>query len=39
MACCASEDLREQRRISQQIEKQLKKEIAKREFKLLLLGK
>ena len=41
MACCLSEEAKEQRRINQEIEKQLKKDKrdARRELKLLLLGK
>ena len=40
MACCLSEEAKEQRRINQEIEKQLKKDKkdARRELKLLLLG-
>lgn len=41
MACCLSEEAREQKRINQEIEKQLQrdKRNARRELKLLLLGK
>ena len=41
MACCLSEEAKEQRRINQAIEKELKKDrkMARRELKLLLLGK
>ena len=41
MACCLSEEAKEQKRINQEIEKQLKKDKrdARRELKLLLLGK
>ena len=40
MACCLSEEAREQKRINQEIEKQLQrdKRNARRELKLLLLG-
>ena len=40
MACCLSEEAKEQKRINQEIEKQLKKDKrdARRELKLLLLG-
>jgi hypothetical protein len=40
MACCLSEEQKEQMRINQEIEKQLKKDKrdARRELKLLLLG-
>lgn len=40
LACCLSEEAREQQRINQEIEKQLKKDKkdARRELKLLLLG-
>lgn len=40
MACCLSEEQREQRRINQEIEKQLRrdKQNARKELKLLLLG-
>lgn len=41
MACLLSEEAKEQKRINQEIEKQLKndKRNARRELKLLLLGK
>jgi len=41
MACCMSEEAQEQKRINQEIEKQLRKDKrdARRELKLLLLGK
>ena len=41
MACCLSEEAKEQKRINAEIEKQLKqdKRNARRELKLLLLGK
>jgi len=41
MACCMSEETKEQKRINQEIEKQLRKDKrdARRELKLLLLGK
>ena len=41
MDCCISEEAREQRRINQEIEKQLRKDKrdARKELKLLLLGK
>jgi len=41
MACCMSEETQEQKRINQEIEKQLRKDKrdARRELKLLLLGK
>lgn len=41
MACCLTEELKEQKRINQEIERQLKKDKrdARRELKLLLLGK
>ncbi|CAK9292234.1 unnamed protein product [Gordionus sp. m RMFG-2023] len=41
MSCCMSEEAKEQKRINQEIEKQLKKDKrdARRELKLLLLGK
>jgi len=41
MACCLSEEAKEQKRINQEIEKQLKrdKREARKELKLLLLGK
>lgn len=41
MACCLSEEAREQKRINQEIERQLRKDKrdARRELKLLLLGK
>lgn len=41
MACCLSDDLKEQKRINQEIEKQLRKDKsnARKELKLLLLGK
>jgi len=41
MACCLSEEAKEQKRINQEIEKQLRKDKrdARRELKLLLLGK
>lgn len=41
MACCLSEEAKEQRRINQEIEKQLRKDKqnARKELKLLLLGK
>jgi guanine nucleotide-binding protein G(i) subunit alpha len=41
MACCLSEEQKEQKRINQEIERQLKKDKrdARRELKLLLLGK
>jgi hypothetical protein len=41
LACCTSEEAREQRRINREIEKQLQrdKRNARRELKLLLLGK
>jgi hypothetical protein len=41
MACCLSEEAREQKRINQEIEKQLQrdKRNARRELKLLLLGR
>ena len=40
MACCLSEEALEQKRINQEIEKQLRKDKrdARRELKLLLLG-
>jgi len=40
MACCLSEEAKEQRRINLEIEKQLKrdKRDARKELKLLLLG-
>uniref|UniRef100_A0A914WXX6 Uncharacterized protein n=1 Tax=Plectus sambesii TaxID=2011161 RepID=A0A914WXX6_9BILA len=40
MSCCLSEEAREQKRINQEIEKQLQrdKRNARRELKLLLLG-
>jgi hypothetical protein len=40
MACCLSEEAREQQRINQEIERQLRKDKrdARRELKLLLLG-
>jgi len=40
MACCLSETAKEQKRINQEIEKQLRKDKrdARRELKLLLLG-
>ena len=40
MACCLSEEAKEQKRINQEIEKQLRKDKrdARRELKLLLLG-
>ncbi|BFZ13579.1 hypothetical protein BsWGS_16617 [Bradybaena similaris] len=40
MACCLSDDLKEQKRINQEIEKQLRKDKsnARKELKLLLLG-
>lgn len=40
MACCLSEEAKEQKRINQEIEKQLRrdKRDARRELKLLLLG-
>jgi guanine nucleotide-binding protein G(q) subunit alpha len=40
MACCLSEEAREQKRINHEINKQLKKDKrnARRELKLLLLG-
>ena len=40
MACCLSEEAKEQKLINQEIEKQLKKDKrdARRELKLLLLG-
>lgn len=41
MACCIPDELKEQKRINQEIERQLKrdKRDARRELKLLLLGK
>ena len=41
MACCLSEEAKEQKRINQEIERQLRKDKrdARRELKLLLLGK
>ena len=41
MACCMSDDEKEQKRINQEIEKQLRKDKsnARKELKLLLLGK
>ncbi len=41
MACCRTEEQKEQRRINAEIERQLKKDKrdARRELKLLLLGK
>jgi len=41
MACCLSDEAKEQKRINQEIEKQLRKDRrdARRELKLLLLGK
>ena len=41
MACCLSDEAKEQKRINQEIEKQLKKDKrdARRELKLLLLGR
>lgn len=41
MACCLSEEQKEQKRINAEIERQLKKDKrdARRELKLLLLGK
>lgn len=41
MACCQSDEAKEQKRINAEIEKQLKrdKRDARRELKLLLLGK
>lgn len=41
MACCLSEEAKEQKRINQEIERQLKKDKkdARKELKLLLLGK
>jgi len=41
MACCMSAEAQEQKRINQEIEKQLRKDKrdARRELKLLLLGK
>ena len=41
MTCCLSEEAREQKRINQEIERQLQrdKRNARRELKLLLLGK
>jgi guanine nucleotide-binding protein G(q) subunit alpha len=41
MACCMSEEALEQKRINQEIEKQLRKDKrdSRRELKLLLLGK
>lgn len=41
MACCLSEEAKEQKRINQEIERQLRrdKRDARRELKLLLLGK
>ena len=41
MACCIPDELKEQKRINQEIERQLKrdKKDARRELKLLLLGK
>lgn len=41
MACCMSAEAREQRRINQEIEKQIKKDKRdqRKELKLLLLGK
>jgi thiamine pyrophosphokinase len=41
MACCLSEEALEQKRINQEIEKQLRKDKrdSRRELKLLLLGK
>lgn len=40
MACCLSEEAKEQKRINQEIERQLRrdKKDARRELKLLLLG-
>lgn len=40
MACCLSEEAKEQKRINQEIERQLRKDKrdARRELKLLLLG-
>lgn len=40
MECCMSEEAKEQKRINQEIEKQLKKDksAARKELKLLLLG-
>jgi len=40
MACCLSDEAKEQKRINQDIEKQLRKDRrdARRELKLLLLG-
>jgi len=40
MACCLSEEAKEQKRINQEIERQLRrdKRDARRELKLLLLG-
>lgn len=40
-ACCLSEEAKEQKRINQEIERQLRrdKRDARRELKLLLLGK
>ena len=40
MACCLSDEAKEQKRINQEIEKQLRKDRrdARRELKLLLLG-
>lgn len=41
MECCLSEEAKEQKRINQEIERQLRrdKRDARRELKLLLLGK
>lgn len=41
MACCMSDEAKEQKRINQEIEKQLRKDKrdARRELKLLLLGR
>lgn len=41
MECCLSEEAKEQKRINQEIERQLRKDKrdARRELKLLLLGK
>lgn len=41
MSCCISDEVKEQKRINQEIEKQLRrdKRDARRELKLLLLGK
>src|SRR5699024_3648889 len=41
MACCLNEEAKEQKRINQEIERQLRKDKrdARRELKLLLLGK